>query len=193
MVINALKSIKKANELYENWELAFIDDSSTIAGEGVVKEQLPNLLNKINFYNSNSTTEEKIKHTITHVVVANKILKKTDADIAIVLCDDDALYPDYLLKLNDFFNNNPDINSCYSDMVIFNPLEENYDGLYEKYLDCTLFSKNLVTSAYMGTPYERQKGDHGPCCGAGRMDACQVAWRVSCNQKYEAWWPRVPP
>jgi len=24
-----------------------------------------------------------------------------------------------------------------------------------------LFSKNLVTSAYMGTPYERQKGDHG--------------------------------
>ncbi|NIQ13723.1 MAG: hypothetical protein GTO02_04750, partial [Candidatus Dadabacteria bacterium] len=77
-------------------------------------------------------------------------------------------------------------------MVIFDPLEENYDSLYEKYLDNTLFSKNLLTSAYDDNLHKRKAGDHGSWCGAGKMDACQVAWRVICNQKHNVWWPRVP-
>ena len=62
MVVNALKSIEKANEFYENWELAFLDDGSVFSGENVVKNYLPQFLHKIKFYHSNSTPEEKIKN-----------------------------------------------------------------------------------------------------------------------------------
>lgn len=182
MVINALKSIQKANEFYENWELAFLDDSSSIPGQQIVKN-FPDIYKKTTFYNSNVNYQQK-KDALTHFIIANQALKETNADIAVVLCDDDALYPDYLLKLNNFFTNNP-VKSCYSDMVMFDPLEEDYDYLYKKYLNNDL----IVTSAYDDNLKDRRAGDHGAWCGAGKMDACQVAWRVSCNKDYNVWWP----
>jgi len=129
MVSNALTSIKKLN--YDNWHLAFIDDNSKLPGEPIVKNYLKNYLNKITFYNTNSisTTERSYMGYFM-----NEAIKNLGCDLAIILCDDDALHPDYFTNLEDWFNKNHNYNYCYSNLILYNPLIENYNSLLGEHL-----------------------------------------------------------
>jgi len=160
IVLNALNSIKQLK--YSNWELAFIDDGSNneSLGEPIVREVLKENLDKIKFYYSNDTIEQKIKQGGSrHGEYMNKAIIESDSDVVIVLCDDDALISDYLNNLNDYFINNLDKNYCYSHVIVFNPDYEN--------------------------PFEKEKTDHwvnkvgdiNPVCN---VDSTQVAYRSKC-------------
>jgi len=168
LVVNALNSIVKNNELHQNWELVFGDDNSKIPGEPIVREVLAEHLDKVTFIRGEATLDEKLNNGITIGVYANKLLKETDADYAITLCDDDELYSNYLFNLNNFFNKNADVWHCYSDVIIYNPLLQKSEdvigggGKYNKYRE--------------------------PINGAGKIDASQVAWRIICNKVKEAWY-----
>ncbi len=124
MVTNALKSI---NELdYHNFEVAFIDDGSVRKGEGVVREVCPSIINKFKFTYINNSVEDKHRMGGSiHGKYMNKAILNSDADVVIILCDDDALVFDYLTNLNIFFNNNNNL-WCYSHVNFYNPEIESY-------------------------------------------------------------------
>jgi hypothetical protein len=175
MVRNALYSIKLANTYYKNWILAFNDDASPIPGKPTVEEILGDCLDRVRFYRLDMTPEEKIMSGGIMGKCLNEIIEEIDADIGIMLCDDDALFPSYLYELNEFFNAYPHVNSTWNNVEAFYPCEET-------------LAKALERSGFGFQGYcEPDK----PMCCASRADASQVAWRIKCNKELGAWfkWP----
>lgn len=120
----ALNSIK--NHTYKNWEIAFIDDGSSNPGEPIVKEILSEHLDRIKFYNTNDSVEAKINRGNEHGSIFGKYaqiaVEESDADYVIMLCDDDALYPEYFNNLVNYFNTHPDEKYVYSHIHIYDPV-----------------------------------------------------------------------
>lgn len=154
-MINALDSI--LSNKYSNWELYFCDDSSPISGESILKDKFKNLPNKITYFNTNRSLEDKLRDGLRLGYYANLAMDQSEADIVIVLCDDDMLHCDYLNNINYFFSNN-DLMYCYSCIDLYNPVE----GL--------LPNGNIINKYYFCEPIN-------PC---GKLDISQVAWRMSC-------------
>ncbi len=147
----ALNSIKEQD--YKNWTLVFIDDGSETPGIPIMQSILhPGGDNNItlyvphdeekysvtsynswcNAYRIDDTKEDKVAQVGTrHPEFMNKGIlgapRCTDNDVVIILCDDDALCPGYLSKLNEFYKNNPHINYSYCHLAPYNPLEERPD------------------------------------------------------------------
>lgn len=161
MVKNALKSVLRANEHYNDWELAFIDDSSSVPGRPVCEEILGDHLDKIRFYNTDMTPEEKLKTGGMVGREMNQAIKDSDADIIIMLCDDDAVCLDYFLNLSNFFTNKSCL-ACHSHAYQFNPAFEDIDHVFRP-------AKGL--------------NHMGEILLAGNVDASQVAWRREIHKK----------
>jgi len=160
IVKNALHSL--INLQYENWHVAAIDDGSIHSLEKVVSEYVPpHLHNKFTFYNTNeSVAQKKAQGGATFGRIMNLSLEDTDADIAVMLCDDDALVSDYFTKLNLFFTENQDKNYAFCWVNHYNPEKEFYD------------TKDVSFPQDLGTNYRLPVRPHGS------LDASQVAWRV---------------
>lgn len=173
MVKNALRSIKLVNNYYKNWILAFHDDCSDVPGEPIVREILADELDKIKFYKSEMSRRDKIKLGSPLGKKANEILKEVKTDIAIMLCDDDAIHPDYFVNLNNYFSANMDIKSCYSNVIAYNPMEEPFENALNRDID-------------LKSPLNRF---NHPLQGSNLIDASQVAWRTICNIEYDVWFP----
>lgn len=156
MVENALESIK--NQTSDNYEVAFIDDGSTIPGKPIVEKILNDKLEKIKFYNSNDSIQSKLERGGSiHGKYMNIALEESTADIAIILCDDDALIPDYIENLSNYFKNNPEKKYCYSHVIPFDPTKQKPSASLEK-------------SKF----YLNKTGEFNPSC---QVDSSQVAWR----------------
>ena len=122
LVNNALESIKRLK--YNNWELAVIDDGSDISIEDKCIEMFGK--EKVKYYKIKDTIEKKEKRGgSNHGKYMNKAIQESDADVVIPLCDDDALMDDYLNKLNDYFDMNPNVKYVYSNDFVFDPNVEN--------------------------------------------------------------------
>ena len=101
LVRNALSSILAANEHHQDWELAFGDDGSIIPGKPIVEEVLKDHLDKIRIVESGMNLEDKLKHGLVLGRMANEAISLSSADIAIILCDDDELHPEYLKNISE--------------------------------------------------------------------------------------------
>lgn len=174
MVRNALNSILLADKHYKNWVLGFYDDASVVPGEPIVREILAGKLNQVNFHRLNMTPKEKAKTGGIMGAGLNKILDQTDADIGIMLCDDDALHPMYLYNLNRYFNKNPDVNSCHSNVIDYNPSQEELADVLDRKVNWNNFLNH-------------QKGS---ICAASKVDASQVAWRMTCKTRFASPLPK---
>jgi len=171
LVLNTLDSISKLN--YDNYEVAFIDDGSLVEGEDIVIKDFSDLLGKTKFYYINTSVDEKIKNGGSIFgSYANEAIKNSDADIGIMLCDDDALTPDYLINLNLFFNRNPNINYCYSNLLFYNPEIESYKD----------FSIDSDSRSFLNN-------ENTPINPCRKIDMSQVAWKLNCNKEYNIWFP----
>jgi hypothetical protein len=179
MVKTALKSIKDLN--YTSWELAFIDDGSEKVGKPIVEEVLKDSLDKVKFYRSDDKTQDKLDRGGSLVgEYMNLAIEKSDANICIMLCDDDALEKDYFTNLNKWFKDHPNKMYCYSHVILFDPFSENPDTIDP-------ISKIHVPSlAKWGKPAESDrfknfwnKTKEINC--ANQVDAAQVAWRKNCQ------------
>ncbi len=170
LVVEALKSIVRANDNYKNWHLAFHDDSSPTPGEAIVRTVLPeDMLNKVTFYRTIATKEQKLASGGMLGHVMNQMISDSDADIAIILCDDDILHEQYLFNLNRYFANKPYEEACYSHVIIFDPNEESWESATNTNNPLNYYTTSINPE--------------------NKLDACQVAWRTSLNKKRGVWFP----
>jgi len=184
MVENALKSILA--QTYEDWELAFLDDGSSSPGKPVVDKILAQHLDKIKFYNTHDSIQTKLLASGSRIgMLMNQAIRESQTEIALMLCDDDALFLDYLHNLNRWFTDNPAKKYCYSDVVLFNPFRE-VPGDQFKTSSIQLFHTQVDR---YHSPYN--KGINiAPISGLlGVIDASQPAWRTSCNKENSIWFP----
>jgi len=177
IVKNALCSL---NELsYTNFEVAFIDDGSNTPGKLIADEILkPEILNRVTFYNTNDSIEQKRNQGgSVFGKLANDAILNSDAEYAIMLCDDDAIVPDYLLYLNEYFTLNEFVTYCYSKVYFFNPSIETYKSFKEH------ATYNHPGSTYSLNHYRE------PINPVGKVDASQICWKTSCNKQGNIWFP----
>lgn len=177
IVKNALNSLNALN--YTNFEIAFIDDGSEIPGKSIAEEILSDdILRNVTFYNTNDSVQQKIKQGgSVFGKLANEAIKNSDAEYAIMLCDDDAVVSDYLLYLNEYFQLNDFIAYCFSKVYFFNPSKETYKEF-----------KEYSTYMHPGSTYSLNHYTE-PINPVGKVDASQICWKTSCNKDGDIWFP----
>jgi glycosyltransferase involved in cell wall biosynthesis len=127
IVINALKSILDIS--YPEFEVHFIDDGSTTKGEPIVREMCSSIIDKFTFhYIDNTIEQKKAQGGSIHGHYLNLAIQQSDADHVIILCDDDAIFPHFLTRLNIFLNKteNLDKKYFYHNIVLYNSIIEPY-------------------------------------------------------------------
>jgi len=129
---------------YDNYDLHIIDDNEF----KTVDIAHPD----VSYVLSGDSNEFKQAHGSRHGKLMNDKLDSTDADIAIILCDDDALVEGYLRKLNDYYQNHKGYSYCH--VIEYNPLS--------KAVSKALSPLNLTE-------------DIIPQC---KVDASQVSWSI---------------
>jgi len=174
IVLNALESIIKST--YENWHLTFIDDS----GDDSFKETFLNYgfdSNKITYTPILMSDDEKNKigGSIFGKYVNNTI-RDTDADIIILICDDDAIFPDYMDNLNIFYNLNPEKMWGYCHLEFYNPEIEHY----------TQSTKIISNTSFVDAVVNRSTTPINP---AYRVDSSQVSFRKQAFTDFNVWYP----
>lgn len=166
LVINALESIKRQNPKYDNWELAFIDDGSEKSFD--VLSYFDND-KRVRVY----TVTPDIKKSYNYKTIGllgNKAMRESDADLAIMLCDDDALCEDYLYNINNWFNEieNQTYDYAYSHVIIFDPLQEQW-SFEIPIRDCM---------------YNQHYGEIYP---PENLDSSQVCWKLQKSKEKDCW------
>jgi glycosyltransferase involved in cell wall biosynthesis len=160
IVLNSLRSI--LNIGYPEFEVHFIDDGSTNKGEPIVRDVCSSIIDKFKFdYIDNSIEQKKSQGGSIHGKYLNKAIYESDADHVIILCDDDAIYPDFLTKLNIHINKevNKDKKYFYHNMVLYDSLNEPYENGIER-KDLSYFTNQWKTPINCG----------------GKVDSTQVTY-----------------
>ena len=176
IVRNALESLKQAN--YDNWELDFIDDS----GDDAFKESLFGFgldNSKVKYLPILDSVEQKnLQGGSRHGEYINNSIRNSDADVVIVLCDDDAILPNYFQDLNTFYNANPNVGWAYSKVKYYIPSIETYQQAED----------NLQRVQQYGSIVDvnRHTTPINPDCAC---DASQVTFRRSSFVDKEIWFP----
>lgn len=159
---NAIQSIKDLQ--YSDWELAFIDDGSSAINKMGSRSMIHNYLSehsdKIKYYDIDDTPQQKLAQGGSrHGEYMNKAILESDADVVLILCDDDAFLPDYLTNLNRWFTENKHKKYCYSHIRPFDPDVESPFGIEKRPHPTNLY---------------------GIIHCSNRVDSSQVAYRRIC-------------
>ncbi len=176
LVLNAINSIK--NLQYENWQLDFIDDS----GDNNFQDILLNFgfdNSKVNYIPINDTDE--VKKSIggsRHGHFMNESIKNSDADIVIILCDDDAILPNYLEDLNEYYTVNQNIVWAYSKVKYYIPNTESYLQAKEDF--------ERVRHIGVIANLNINMSPINPDC---KCDSSQVTFRRLCFTEKNIWYP----
>lgn len=157
MVRNALQSL--IDSTYQNYELAFIDDSEDSFSGFKVFNEFSVYPRK--YIHTGDTEEQKLARGGSNFGKhANDAMEKSDADICIMLCDDDFLKFDYLENLNTYYESHPEVKYAYSHINLFNPIDEPYEQVKER---------------QVASPYLNHTSPLNPFC---QVDSSQVSWRL---------------
>lgn len=148
---------------YGDWEICLIDDGNYFRARDVLPEYMrighKISLIEINDTEAGKTIREPSKEIGGSLVgaYANAALSSSDADYALILCDDDKLEPDYLYKLSKYYQENPDIKYSYCHLKFQNPLTfEAEENDYTRYLNSKTHPINPVNE----------------------LDSSQVSWSI---------------
>jgi hypothetical protein len=154
----ALQSLK--NQSYKNWHLVLVDDGSEKSAHQSIVEIMQEDIDKCKYVNTNNTEKEKREFggSLFGLYWTHACLDKT-CDIGIMLCDDDALMPDYLENLNKYFLENPNEMWCYTHYKGYDPYDQK-DFM------------NIQTNTNSAPLTERINPD-------SKLDASQVAFKLN--------------
>lgn len=158
MVRFALDSIAAYKR--DNYDLGIIDDGSVVPIRTVLDKYLWTE-DFVTICETDDSIEQKIAQGGSrHGHFINELIDGSNADIGIILCDDDALYPGYLEGLEEYYETHPDVNYSYGHVETYSPYEDkNY---------------NSIT----GNPISFLNNHFYPIDPFCQVDASQVSWRM---------------
>lgn len=161
MVRRAIRSV--ASQTTRKWVLLGIDDnerdSKVTSLEVLIQEEMPkDLLGQCFTTYVNDDLTEKQRRGSNVGQAMNWGVLTTACDTAIMLCDDDALIPDYLEKAQRYFESHPEEMYAYSHVRIYDPEREEPGA-------------HLPKRPY----FTNREGLIYPSCA---VDASQVMWRT---------------
>lgn len=168
LVQNLLNSI--LDSTYKNCEVAFIDDTeNSWEGYKVYRTFVPEFMKadiKFGYVHTKDTDEAKgTRGGSNFGKFANQVMLESDADLAIMGCDDDGVYPTYLEHINKYYQENPEVMYSYGHIILFNPWEEDF---------------NEVKTRTEASAYLNWQHDIHPFC---QLDSSQVSWNLKeCNK-----------
>ena len=119
LVRHALRSVQQADEHHRDWELVVIDDGSRTPVLPIVAEMLGAWHDRVAVIETRMSAGDKGRMGCLTGLAMNQAIRRSDAEVGIMLCDDDALYPTYLRDLSHFFATHPEALSCYSRVIPF--------------------------------------------------------------------------
>jgi glycosyltransferase involved in cell wall biosynthesis len=112
MLKNALESLLAQTS--KNFKVAFIDDGSKKHGRPIVEKMIGDSV-EVSFYRSNKTTEQKINGDIEVGRLLNQAIDEaTDCKVIQPLNDDDALFPNAIELLEEYYGANPTVQASWS-------------------------------------------------------------------------------
>ncbi len=166
LVRNTLNSIRELQS--DNWELAFIDDGSIAEGEPIAREIFTEReLWRTKFYRCNDSIEQKrVQGGSRHGQYNNEAICNSDADYFIMLCDDDAIIPDYFARLNEVLGFKP-YPYAYCNILFFNPSKESYKN-----------ATIMPRERFQGSNY--RLNHHHPLNPSCCIDASQMICNTGC-------------
>jgi glycosyltransferase involved in cell wall biosynthesis len=158
MVRFALDSI--AAQRTGDYHLAIIDDGSVTPIRSVLDDYLWTR-DFVTIYETGDTIEQKLAQGGSrHGEYINRALEDSEEDVAIILCDDDALYPGYLENLAEYYERNPYVAYSYGLVSVYNPLKVPHYHKIQNDFDSFL-NKDVPLNPYC------------------QVDASQVSWRIA--------------
>jgi glycosyltransferase involved in cell wall biosynthesis len=154
----AIKSV--LSQSHGDWQMVLCDDGSDIHVQDVL-DSMGIDDSRISIKRLNDTIHQKQSIGSRSGVMINEACVESDCDIAIILCDDDGLFPAYLDSLNKFYIENQSIYYSYGSVSLYDP---------EPFID-----SSIMPDINLNSPL-----NHGhavmPSC---MVDASQVSWRLN--------------
>lgn len=156
IVLNAIKSLNEID--YDNYEIMVIDDGS--------REPFPfdkfnekNAKKFVKFYQIKDSIEDKESQGGSrHGMAMNMAIKESSADLVMILCDDDGVYPTALKDVDQWFVDNPNEQYGYGHLSGYNPMLQT--------IDPNIFTPVLNLN--------RHTGPIAPSC---QLDSSQVVYK----------------
>ena len=115
---------------YNDWEISVIDDSNEQNFDKVLEEfykDHPDFISskdKVKIFNTNDTLEEKKQRGDAIIgKFANDAMHSSNADITLMLCDDDGVVKNYFSELNNFYNKRTELNHSYCKLITYTPIK----------------------------------------------------------------------
>jgi glycosyltransferase involved in cell wall biosynthesis len=170
LVRNALVSIRDCG--FDDWQLYFVDDGSPRPGLPVVESILKVSMPKIKCdYIPDSEEEKQRRGGSRFGSFLNKAIVNSDAEVVVMICDDDALIPGALSKLVDFYENNANVLYAYSWIAPYDPSNE---APHVSFLErpCHLNREGLIHPS-------------------NQVDSSQVTWRRQCFDNAGVRYPEI--
>lgn len=169
LVQNALNSLLKANEFYQDWVFALIDDGSSAKGRPIVESVLKDHQQKLLFYDTHCPKDNRDGAERCVGYYCNEAIKTANPDLIMFLGDDDELFPSFLKDIVEFFHAHDRQVTSYSHVIPYNPAFEISSAVPVVTEGCSL---NRKTS---------------PVRVAGRIDASQMVWTKDVHHRFELW------
>lgn len=169
MVMNAIRSLAWQGVDQQQIELAFVDDSGPTHPLPMdITQAIPC---NCTTYLVNDTPEKKAAQGGSRFgTFWNQALDKSTADVALMLCDDDALYPDYLANLEKWFTEHPEATYCHSHVAPFDPFTQTLPNV---------------------EPRPFWLNHSHPIAPSCVVDASQVAWRLPAMREANIRFPDI--
>lgn len=173
MVKHALRSV--AQQTTDRWQLMVLDDSEPNFGHAKLLDAIKGegLYHKAVVFKTGTHPSVRAHHGGSLVgQTMNAILDSTPCETAIMLCDDDALIPDYIENGQRYFEAHPSEVYAYCHVRIYDPT-------------CEVPGPHLPKRPY----FTNREGAVYPSCA---VDASQVMWRTKVNKDGMAMFPNFP-
>lgn len=176
------KAIDSVFRQVGEWELAIIDDSEKYPIDPILKDFVSeDSLERVKVYKTGMTTESKRKAKGSCFgKFMNEAIKDSDAELALMLCDDDMLYPGVIQNAHQHFKNNPEALAVWCPVAVF-------DSETESEYDAIVTSEGRTKGKYHWANYFNDR--HGKAKSLRMHDASQVIWKTECNKEGNIWFP----
>ena len=147
------------SQSHTNWQLAICDDGSDVSAQQVLSSMGIGD-SRISIKRIDYRPGEKESLGSRSGLMLNECMSESNSNIALVLCDDDGLYPEYLSNLNEFYKNNESCFYSYGHVSIYDPEQFiGLDSLPENNFNIVLNRTDNLNASY-------------------NVDASQVSWRL---------------